>query len=62
MPRPKKERRLPSILGKEETYRLLNTVENIKHRAILLLTYCFLRTKKLYKKVPAGEMVISGRE
>lgn len=39
LPRPPKERKLPDILDHSEVCRLLAAVENIKHRAILLLTY-----------------------
>ena len=39
LPRPKKEKKLPNILGKEEVYKLLDAVENLKHKAILVLTY-----------------------
>ena len=37
--RPKKEKRLPEILSQREIASLLNLVENIKHSAILFLTY-----------------------
>ena len=39
LPRPKKERKLPDVLSHTEVFRLLDTVQNIKHRAIMLLTY-----------------------
>jgi integrase/recombinase XerD len=39
LPRPKKEEKLPNILSKEEVITLLNNVSNIKHRALLTLTY-----------------------
>lgn len=37
--RPKKERILPSVLSEEEVMLLLNSKENLKHRAILCLIY-----------------------
>lgn len=39
LPRPRRERRLPDVLGREEVARILRTVTNPKHRAILMLTY-----------------------
>lgn len=39
MPRPKKENKLPDVLSQQEVIQILNTVKNIKHRAILILTY-----------------------
>lgn len=39
LPRPKRERKLPEILSRQEVLRLLEVVENPKHRAIMLLTY-----------------------
>jgi integrase/recombinase XerD len=37
--RPKKDKRLPNVLGKEETLALLNALPNIKHRTILYFAY-----------------------
>ncbi|CAM3949496.1 tyrosine-type recombinase/integrase [Cohnella lubricantis] len=37
--RPKKERKLPNVLAREEVMRLLQQTVNPKHRAILYLTY-----------------------
>ena len=37
--RPKKEKTLPEILSKEEVARILSSVKNIKHKAILYLIY-----------------------
>lgn len=39
IPRPKKQKKLPVVLSQEEVIRLLNVVENIKHRAILFIVY-----------------------
>lgn len=39
LPRPKKERKLPSVLNQNEALRVLEAVGNIKHRTIMLLTY-----------------------
>ena len=39
LPRPKKEHKLPDVLSQQEVLQILNTVKNIKHRAILISTY-----------------------
>lgn len=39
IPRPRKERRLPTVLSREEVQRLLRVVGNPKHKAILMLLY-----------------------
>ena len=39
LPRPKKEHKLPSVLSHEEVFQILEAVGNVKHRAIMLLTY-----------------------
>jgi len=39
IPRPRKEKKLPSVLSKEEVIKLLDSVENLKHKAILYLVY-----------------------
>ena len=39
IPRSKKEKKLPQVLNTEEVFRLLEAVANLKHRALLLLTY-----------------------
>ncbi len=39
LPRPAKERRLPAVLSEEEVLRILNAVDNLKHKTILMLTY-----------------------
>lgn len=37
--RPKKEKKLPKVLSKEEIIKILKTVNNEKHKTILFLTY-----------------------
>ncbi len=39
LPRPKKEKKLPAVLSKDECVRIFKNVRNIKHQLILLLTY-----------------------
>ncbi|HHV65366.1 MAG TPA: tyrosine-type recombinase/integrase [Peptococcaceae bacterium] len=39
LPRPKKEHKLPSVLSQGEVIRIFESVCNIKHKAILVLTY-----------------------
>ena len=39
IPRPKRERRLPVVLSREEIQRLFSVVENIKHKALLMVAY-----------------------
>lgn len=39
LPRPKKEEKLPDILSQTEIVKIFNSVRNIKHRAILFVTY-----------------------
>jgi len=39
IPRPKREYKLPVVLSQQEVFKILNGVENYKHRAILFLTY-----------------------
>jgi site-specific recombinase XerD len=39
LPRPKKERKLPSVLGYDEVVRILNSVTNEKHKTILFMVY-----------------------
>jgi integrase len=37
--RPKKDKKLPIVLSREEVLNILSSVKNLKHRAILMLTY-----------------------
>jgi integrase/recombinase XerD len=46
--RPRKERKLPNVLSQEEVRRLLSSMANMKHRAMLSLIYsCGLRRGEL---------------
>jgi len=46
--RPKKLKSLPNVLSQEEVFKLINTPENIKHKAILYTIYsCGLRINEL---------------
>jgi site-specific recombinase XerD len=37
--RPRKDKKLPVVLSKEEVAKILSSVDNIKHKAILMLVY-----------------------
>ncbi len=39
IPRPKRERRLPVVLSREEIQQLFSVIENIKHKALLMVVY-----------------------
>ncbi len=39
IPRPKKKRKLPVVLNQEEIFKILNTLNNLKHKTILYITY-----------------------
>ncbi len=39
LPRPRKEKKLPIVLGREDVRRIFESVNNIKHKAILMLAY-----------------------
>lgn len=39
LPRPKRENKLPNVLSTEEVLKILKCITNLKHRAILFLTY-----------------------
>jgi integrase/recombinase XerD len=39
IPRTKKPKRLPQVLAREEVKRLITSIENVKHKCILLTTY-----------------------
>lgn len=51
--RPRRERRLPNVLSKEEVKRIIESPVNLKHRVMLSLIYaCGLRRGELLKLVP----------
>jgi integrase/recombinase XerD len=39
IPRPHREKKLPLVLSTDETVKILNSLKNIKHRALLMITY-----------------------
>lgn len=39
LPRPKKERKLPDVLDQEDILKIIASVENLKHKTMLLLIY-----------------------
>ncbi len=39
IPRPKREKKLPEVLSQQEVKRILNALDNTKHRAILFVVY-----------------------
>ena len=39
LPRPRMDKKVPVILSREEVQRIINSKTNIKHRAILMVTY-----------------------
>jgi integrase/recombinase XerD len=39
LPRPRMDKKVPVILSREEVHRIINSKTNIKHKAILMLTY-----------------------
>lgn len=51
--RPKREKKLPNVLSKEEVAKLLSAPTNMKHRMILTITYgCGLRRGEVLKLKP----------
>ena len=54
--RPKREKRLPEVLSEEEVRKLLNSVDNLKHKCILSITYSAgLRISEVLK-LKAGDI------
>lgn len=52
--RPKKDKKLPVVLSKEEAAKIISSVDNIKHKAILMLVYSAgLRVGEVVKLKPA---------
>lgn len=50
MPYPRKTHYLPQIFSVQEVYRLINSIENIKHKAIIQIMYsCALRIGEVIK-------------
>lgn len=48
IPRPKKSAKLPKVLSKERIADLINSIENTKHKTIVMLTYaCGLRVSEV---------------
>jgi site-specific recombinase XerD len=39
IPRPKKQKKLPDILSQEEVINIFNSVDNLKHKTLLMLIY-----------------------
>jgi len=53
MKRPKKDKKLPVVLNQEEVSRILSSVNNIKHKLILMLIYSAgLRVSEVVKLRP----------
>ena len=51
--RPRKDKKLPVVLSKEEVAKILSSVDNVKHRAILMLVYSSgLRVGEVVKLKP----------
>jgi len=51
--RPKKDKKLPVVLGQEEVSQILSSVNNIKHKTILMLVYSAgLRVREVVKLRP----------
>ncbi len=51
--RPRKDKKLPVVLSKEEVAKILSSVDNLKHKAILMLTYAAgLRVGEVVKLKP----------
>jgi len=50
LPRPRKERKLPTVLSQDEVGQILQTIKNLKHRAIMVLVYSAgLRVSEIVK-------------
>ncbi len=48
IPRPKKHLILPKVISKERIADLINSIENVKHKTIIMLTYaCGLRVSEV---------------
>ena len=67
VPRPKRERRLPVVLSREEVQRLFAVVTNLKHKALLMVAYdAGLRLSEILnlriEDIDSGRMVIGIRQ
>ncbi|MBN8654050.1 MAG: site-specific integrase [Cytophagales bacterium] len=52
--RPQRERRLPNVLSKEEVKQILEASVNLKHRAMMAITYgCGLRRSEVLNLIPS---------
>lgn len=50
LPRPQKDQKLPVVLNEEDVLRIFRSVENLKHRTMLMLTYASgLRVSEVVK-------------
>ena len=48
IPRPKKPKKLPKVISKERIADLINSIENVKHKTIIMLAYaCGLRVSEV---------------
>lgn len=48
VPRPKKQLQMPKVISKEKIAQLINSIENTKHKTIIMLTYaCGLRVSEV---------------
>jgi len=67
VPRPKRERRLPVVLSRDEVQRLFAVIKNIKHKALFMVAYdAGLRLSEIrnlrIEDIDSGRMVIRIRQ
>ncbi len=67
VPRPKRERRLPVVLSRQEVQRLFTVVQNLKHKALFMMAYdAGLRLSEILnlriEDIDSGRMVIRIRQ
>ena len=59
IPRPKKNKKIPEILTKEEIRAMINSTQNIKHKLILKIIYgCGLRVSELVN-LKKGDIIVA---
>jgi len=59
--RPKKDKKLPVVLSQEEVYRIISSVNKIKHKAIMMLVYSAgLRVSEVVKLKPEDIDTLGG--